>query len=89
MGPERRASEDGVEDFGAAVVDGVFVLSGGQSALLLEVAVGAFDDLAALVVVGVQCGWASALGAAGFAVADLLGSLRNGDFDCASDLRGV
>ena len=60
------------EDGGAAVDDGEFVVAGGQAAPLFDGVESAFDDVAALVICGVEGRWASTAGAASFAVRDLI-----------------
>lgn len=79
--------DDCGQDDGGAVVDGVFVESGGQSAPLLDGVERAFDDVAALVGLGVQGGWAPALGAAVLAVADLVVTLGDHGLDAAAGQR--
>ena len=67
--PERDCSEDG----GGAVDDGEFVVSSGRASPLLDDVEAAFDDVAALVVCGVEGWWASSSGAPALAVRDLVG----------------
>lgn len=52
--------DNGVEDGGAAVDDGEFVVAGCQPPPLFEVAEASFNDVAALVVFGVEGWWAAA-----------------------------
>ncbi len=52
--------DDGVEDGAGAVDDGEFVVAGGQSPPLFEVTKAPLNNVACLVVFGVEGRWASA-----------------------------
>src|ERR1700742_4314694 len=65
--------EDGGQDDPATVGAGVLVVSSGQGPPLLDQAVAAFDDVAALVLVGVQGDRAATSRASALAVAGLGG----------------
>jgi len=51
--------DDGVEDGCAAVDDGEFVVTGSHAAPLFDVAETPFNDVAALVILGVEGRWAA------------------------------
>jgi hypothetical protein len=63
---------DGSEDGGCAVDDGQFVVAGGQPSPLFDDVEISFDDVAALVVSGVESSWSASPGTASLAVADLI-----------------
>src|SRR5262245_15003473 len=75
---------DGPSDGGAAVDDCEFVVAGGQSTPLLDDIEAAFDDVAALVVCGIERRWASTGWATPLAVGDLIGRFGNDRDDPAS-----
>jgi hypothetical protein len=60
------------------------VVAGGDRAVAPELVDRAFDDVAPLVVLGVEPGPSTASAAAGGAVADLVGGLGDGRSDAAS-----
>jgi hypothetical protein len=55
----------------------VFVVAGGQAAPVLESVEGSFDDVAVLVVLGVEADRSAAAGAPVLVVADLVGGLAD------------
>lgn len=68
----------------ASVDDGELVVAGGQTTPLLGDVESSLNDVAALVVLGVERWWSSALGAATFSVADLIGRFGNDGDDPSS-----
>src|SRR4051812_21716851 len=71
----------------APVVGGSFGVAGGQGPELLEPGEAAFDDVAPGVDVWVEGPWASAGGALGLAVGDLVGAFGAGEGDAAGAQR--
>jgi hypothetical protein len=69
---------------GPAEDEVAFVVAGGDRAVAPELVDRAFDDVAPLVVLGVEPGRSTASAAAGGAVADLVGGLGDGRPDAAS-----
>jgi hypothetical protein len=65
------------EEYAAAVVEGLLVVSGGDGPPLLEFVEEPLDDVATLVEVGVEGGRASTGGAAGAALGPLVGTFGN------------
>ena len=63
---------DGAQDSGCAVDDGEFVVAGGQATPLLDDVEAAFDDVAALVVCGIECRRSAAACTTAFTVGDQL-----------------
>lgn len=51
--------DDGVEDSCAAVDDSEFVVAGSQASPLFDIAEAPFNDVAALVILGVEGRWAT------------------------------
>lgn len=80
----RQPECDGPQDCCAAVDDGELVVAGGQATPLLGEVETSFNDVAALVVFGVECWRSAAVGAATFAVADLIGRFGNDSDDPSS-----
>lgn len=74
---------DGVEDGGAAVDGREFTSAGCDASPLFGVAEGAFDDVAAAVVLAVEAGWPARGSAAPGSVADLVPGLRDHGLDAA------
>ncbi len=75
---------DGGDVDGAAPGEVAFIESGGDGAVLAELAERALDGVAVLVGGGVEGGWAAAAAAAPQPVAYLVRWLGNGGFDAAS-----
>ena len=75
--------QDRGEDHAASVGMGVLVVAGGQAAPVLEPVEGAFDDVAVLVVLGVEVQRSATGGALGLAAGDGVGLLRDHHRDAA------
>ena len=76
--------DDGGEDETTSIDQSVLVVAGGQAAPVLEDVEGALDDVASLVVLGVEVDRPAAVAAAASAVGGLVG----GDRDDSGDLAG-
>lgn len=74
--------DGGDDDFGS-VVGGSFGVAGGEASELFEPVEAAFDDVALLVGVFVEGGWAAAGGASGSSAGDLVGAFRAREADPA------
>ena len=73
--------DDGGQGDAAEIGQCVLVVASSDAAPLLEPVEAAFDGVAVAIELGVEGWWAPAVGAAGLAVADLVGRLRDDDRD--------
>lgn len=80
---------DGCECDAAEVGHGVFVVSGGNAAPVLESVKASFDAVALSVDAGVEGRWPATLGAFGFAAGDLVAAFRDGVGDSGLPQRGA